>query len=300
MKTKPWFAFSCMCFWFAGALWAQGTAQQQPTNPPAPQQQPASAPSGSLERPSTGDAQVSLELSYWLTRGTPNLRGGAGDTNLFPGNLNYPGTSKATPGIVLRFPAGRENTLRFSYFRTQGDGSSVEGNTVALFGTSYAPGDYLATRYKVQDAKISWDYLSFPFPVDPARFRLKTLWGVEYTSIQTSIDAPLKVAAVDSTGAPISNTATGTRWFIYPSLGLGIEKALGRIRFEGSASGFAFPHRSVVWDAEGSAVYRMGRFELVAGLKAFHFKTSPQKDQYLYATLSGAYVGMRWYPKMWW
>jgi hypothetical protein len=300
MKTKPQLAFLYMCCWFPCAIWAQGTPQQQPTNSPAPQKQPAPAPSASQESLTTGDGQLSVELSYWLTRGTPSLKGGAGDTNLLPGNLTYPGTSKATPGIVVSFPAGRENTLRISYFRTQGDGSTTETGNVDLFGTAYAPGDYLATRYKLQDAKVSWDYFSFPFPVDPSRFRLKTLWEVEYTSITTSIDAPLKTVAVDSTGAPISNTATGTRWFIYPSFGLAIEKALFQhFRVEGRASGFAFPHRSVVWDAEGSAVWRTGQFEVVAGVKAFHFKTSPQKDQYLFATLSGAYVGMRWYPKWW-
>jgi hypothetical protein len=31
------------------------------------------------------------------------------------------------------------------------------------------------------------------------------------------------------------------------------------------------------------------------GEKAFHFKTSPKDDNYLKATLSGAYVGLRWY-----
>ena len=307
MKTKPQLAFSCLCLWLPGALWAQGASQQPPSNPPAPQQQhtsppaqPAPAPSASQETFNTGDGQLSLELSYWLTRGAPSLRGGAADPNTLPGNLKYPGTSKATPGIVISFPAGRHNTLRFSYFRTQGDGSTTATTSSTFFSTDYAPGDYLATRYKLQNAKISWDYLSFPFPVDAARLQVKTLWEVQYTGITTSIDAPLKTIAVDSTGAPISNTATGTRWFIYPSFGLAIEKALSHnFRLEARGSGFAFPHRSVVWDVEASAVWRMGRFEVLAGVKDFHFKTSPKKDQYLLASLPGAYVGVRYYPKWW-
>jgi len=243
---------------------------------------------------------LSLELSYWLTRGTPRLFGGAADPSTLPGNLKYPGTSKAAPGVVISFPAGRHNTLRFSYFRTKGDGNTTATTSSTFFSTDYAPGDYLATSYKLQNAKISWDYLSFPFPVDPSRLQVKTLWEVQYTGITTSIDAPLKPIAFDSTGAPISNTATGTRWFIYPTFGLAIEKALSRnFRLEARGSGFGFPHRSVVWDVEASAVWRMGRFEVVAGVRDFHFKTSPKKDQYLLATLPGAYVGLRYYPKWW-
>jgi hypothetical protein len=62
-------------------------------------------------------------------------------------------------------------------------------------------------------------------------------------------------------------------------------------------SGFAFPHRAALWDTEGFLAYRSGSFELDIGAKAFHFKTSPARPEYVFATIPGAYVGIRWYPK---
>ncbi len=55
-----------------------------------------------------------------------------------------------------------------------------------------------------------------------------------------------------------------------------------------------FLTHSTVWDAEGSIAIRFGQIELLPGEKAFHFKTSPQADQYFVDTLSGAYAGLRY------
>ena len=40
---------------------------------------------------------------------------------------------------------------------------------------------------------------------------------------------------------------------------------------------------------------RLHQIELLAGEKVFHFKTSPENDEYFTDTLSGAYVGIRYY-----
>ena len=58
---------------------------------------------------------------------------------------------------------------------------------------------------------------------------------------------------------------------------------------------------SVVYNAvtrtEAQLAYRMGPVEVFAGGGAFYFKTSPKQENYVKATLSGAFAGIRWYPK---
>jgi hypothetical protein len=295
----------CLFLPCGGTLLRSQVAQQQqqpPASPPAAPPSSAPVPQAQRETPlNTSDAQISLQLFYWLDFSAPDLHGGKANVGPYPGELKYPGRAKPAPGAVVSIPAGRNNTIRVSYFRVQGDGNASANANLTLFNTDFAPGDYLVTRYTLQNVKISYDFLSYPYPADPARFRLKTLWEVQYTTIQSSIDAPLKTVQVDASGNPISNTATGSRRLIYPSLGLAIEKALTpHFRVEARASGFAFPHRATIWDADASAVFRTGPYEVAAGVKAFHFKTSPQNPQYFAATFPGAYVAIRYYPKRWW
>ena len=155
-----------------------------------------------------------------------------------------------------------------------------------LWSQTYAPGTYVSTNYVLTNAKISFDYLSWPYPVEGRHFRLKTLWQVQFTSIRTGFDAPqlpLVNSAgspiLDSSGNPISYAGLGTNWFISPELGLGASYYSGRhLRFDANASGFAIPHHNTVWDADVSANLRFGHVEFRAGFKAFHFKTSSQAD----------------------
>jgi hypothetical protein len=79
-------------------------------------------------------------------------------------------------------------------------------------------------------------------------------------------------------------------------LGLGLGNTVSRhFRWEAKGSGFALPHRSGMWDAEGTVAVRFGRIELLAGEKAYYFKTSAKKDQFFKATVTGAYAGLRFY-----
>ena len=305
IRTLPTTLLSlCMFLPFQAALvlaqqTSTGTAQQ-PQPAPAPSPKPAAA--AQPETPlNTSDAQLSLQLFYWLPFDQLDLRGGAANVGPYSGSLNYPGKPKRAPGAVLSIPAGRNNTVRVSYFRMQGDGNTISSANLTLFNTDYAPGDYLVTRYTLQNVKISYDFLSYPYPANPARFRFKTLWEVQYLNIGTSIDAPLKPVQTDASGNPISNTANASRMLVYPTLGAAIEKALtAHFRVEAKASGFAIPHHAAIYDAEASAVYRTGRYEVAVGAKVFHFKTSVQSSQYLLATFPGAFVAIRYYPKWLW
>ena len=306
-KFRTGFLPLCILLPFSALFVSAQEAQQSPP-PAAPPQQPAPgasskpAPAAHPETPTnTSDNQLSLQIFYWLSTNQPDLRGGAANVGPYPGDLDYPGKPKGTPGAVISVPAGRNNTVRVSYFHVQGNGNTTANRNLTLFNVDYAPGDYLVSSYTLQNVKVSFDYLSFPYPADPNRFRLKTLWEVQYINIKNSIDAPFKTVTTDASGNPISNTATGSRSIIYPTLGLAIEKAISsHVRFEGRASGFAFPHHAVIWDTEASAVYRAGRFEVSAGVKAYHFKTSPRNSQYLVATLPGAFIAVRYYPKWFW
>ena len=134
----------------------------------------------------------------------------------------------------------------------------------------------------------------FKFPVE--KFRLKSLWEVQYISVKTTVDAPLKEITTDSSGTPIPNTAAGSRQVILPTFGLAAEYAIApHVLLRAAASGFGIPYRADIWDAEGTISYRHNKWEILGGVKALHFKTSPQNDEYIAGTLSGGYVGVRWH-----
>jgi hypothetical protein len=291
-----------VCLAFGARTNAQeAPGQTAPETPPSTQQStpsvPQSPPPAVTYPPadSTPVEPISIELFYWLTRATPVLRGGKADLNTVPGSLDFPGRSKYSPGGVISIPAGRGNALRVSYFQTIGTGNTTAATDLNLFSASYSQGDYLATQYKLRNVKISYDFLSYPTPLGDSNWRFRTLWEVQYTSVKTTIDAPLKPISVDSSGNLIPNTGTGDRWFIFPTLGAAVDKTWAkRFTVEAKATGFGIPHRAAIWDAEASARYQISRVDVIAGYRGFYFKTSPQGDQYVRGTLSGAYVGIRY------
>jgi hypothetical protein len=263
----------CLCLLSLGALRLH--AQQ----PPAPPRQ-------------DGDSAFSLELFVWPARARPVLRQGEASESANPSELTFPGRSKPAPGGVLSIPAGPDHHLRISYFQTRGSGATVASRALTFYATGYSADDVLSTRYKIQNAKISLDYLSYPAPPEGARLRLKTLWEVQLTSVNTTLDAPFKPVSAEG-GSDFFGQ--GTHWFVYPTFGLGLEHlASPRFRWELKGSGFGVPGYAMIWDAELKAAYRFGRVEAVFGAKAFHFRTSPKQEEFVRATLPGAFVGLRW------
>jgi hypothetical protein len=236
---------------------------------------------------------------YWFTNAQPNLYGGAANTFTGVTGLDFTGKGKRSPGINIGIPAGPGNSIHISYFQATGTGNQTAATDLTLFNTALSQGDYLATRYKLQNVKISLDFLSYPTPLGDSSWRFRTLWEVQYTTINSSIDAPFRTVSYDSSGTAISNTASGTRWFIYPTLGAAIDKNLTkRFKVEAKASGFGIPKRADIWDAEASATYNLGPIDVIGAYRGFHFKTSPKNEQYLSETLSGAYVALRWSWKL--
>jgi hypothetical protein len=240
------------------------------------------------------DGGVSIEPIYWFNRAQPSLYGGAQATEF--GNLSYPGDANYSVGAEISMPAERSNSLRFSYFRSQGSGNSTLTQDASIFTEAYNAGDYLNASYTIQNAKISWDYLSYTWHKRAGAIRLKTLWELQFVNAGTNAVAPFKAITTDSSGNTDYNTAHGTSNLFLPTFGLAAGQSLNRyFRWEAEVSGFGIPHHGNILDAEASVAFRLHQFEILAGEKAYHFKTSPQGAQYFADTLSGAYAGLRYY-----
>ncbi len=261
------------------------TAKPKVEVPPEPQGQPSKAPPP--ERDTLGDS-ISIMPFYWYTTQQPDLHKGHGSasTTTLPGEFNFNGHLKYAYGGVITIPTTRENSLQFTYFRRLDQGNTVLGTEHSYFGQVFAAGDVVAAHYTIQSFKLSWNYLTYPYPSAGAKFRLKTLWEVQYATIKSNFDAP-----ADANASP----AEGRKSIVLPTLGLGIEyHASKHVVFEAKGSGFGIPHHADIWDTEANLVFRASHFELVAGGKAWHFKTSPQGDYYYTATMIGPYGGLRY------
>jgi len=232
---------------------------------------------------------------YWFSTTHPYTYGGA--TAFDYENYAYSGHGKYTPGAEISIPVSSTAMLNFSGFITKGTSSAVLSLPVDLFSTGYTAGELVTSSYTIRNYKASLADLLFPFPrKEDQRWRLKTLWEVQYVAIKTGFDAPY-APTVDDQGNQIITTAGGTRSAILPTFGLGAEYHLSRnLLFQINGSGFGIPHHAVIGDAEATLGYRFGPLELIIADKYYHFKTSPQNVQYFRTTLMGPYGALRWYP----
>jgi hypothetical protein len=296
---------------------APAAAQQQ--IPPAPQQPPtAPAPDQPQTRPGiqappqipkVPDVRQPGETGWWLgvigwfPRQAPLINKGRQATWDTATLTNFRGKPKYARGVELGIAMGLHNALRFSYADMRASGNFTTPTRVRLWDQTYDAGTFIDTDYRLQRGKISFDYLTWPYPVESRRFRLKTLWQFQYTNIRAGFDAP-KIPItdefgnpfVDASGNPITYGVTNSRWFMGPEFGVGVAYFGGRhFRVEANAAGFAFPRRNAIWDADAAANVRYGKFELRFGAKGFHFKTNTEKDFFLKGTFYSGFVGLRWY-----
>jgi hypothetical protein len=237
----------------------------------------------------------SLEPFYWATHTTPALRGGAAAPDFE--SLDYPGHGNYSIGGTISIPVSQTAMLNFSGFQSKASTSTTANQALDLFGTTYAAGDFLTADYTILNFKLSFQDLLYPFPRKPTqKFRVKTLWEIQYTNIKTAVNAPF-APTTDSSGNALVNNVTGSRYVVYPTFGLAAEYHLTRnLVAEANASGFAIPHHAVIGDAQGSISYRLRGVELIVADKYYHFKTSPQNAEYFSATLMGPYAALRIFP----
>ena len=280
---------------------AQAPLQTAPSVPSvssaqAPQQTAPSVPAPP-EAPDTIDGVLNVGLTYGYSPFHPVIKTGKGSTDATLSSFKIPGNNKGLAGAVISIPAGQHNSVRISYFRMQGNGNTVAGSPFSFFATGFNQGDNVSGSFTLQNAKASLDFLSWPFPLKDSKFRVKTLWEVQFTQIRASLAAPER-ATTDADGNYVANAGQGTEWFILPSFGMGVQyRATRSFRWEAKASGFGLPHRSAIGDAETFVARKRGQWEFVLGAKAFYFKTSARREAYVHALMPSAYIGFRYYPK---
>lgn len=281
---------------------APGQTQNPAPTVPSASEPTATAPSATLRPPQEVSSTVntgtglSIEPYYWLTRGSaPLVRAGAANFTGVPGEFKYLSNPDSAIGVRLNIPVSKNGTLRGSYFQTQSTGFATASQNLNLFGQSISSGDLLATRYRIEAFKLSYDYLTYFWKRGNAEIRLKTLYEVQRISVSNEVDD----FQTDSSGDLVNiNPATATKSFFFPTFGVGIEHTLSsHFRWEARASGFVLPHKQVLGDLEADIAFRVKHFELLAGGRYLHYKTNPQADQYDIGSLWGPYVGLRYYWK---
>jgi hypothetical protein len=286
IALKPIGAASLMC-----ALSSLTFAQQQPPPPeaPPPQQQntaPTTAPPEiTQDDPDYGEP---VGLSYWLSRGPSRLLPGI--LAAVPQNqkLVLPDARPRSPGIFLSMPAGKFNHLELSYFQVDGSGTGYATTPLGLFGYNVPLGDFISNTFRLRQAQLTWNYLTWPVPLEDSKWRVHTLYSFNYTSDSVTVDAPFEPNVAFT-------PPHGTRNIFYPSFGIATEYVPSKsFFFEARAWGFGFPHRADIGDVEANAVVRLKHLEIFGGYKYFHFKTSPRNDQYFLGTVKGPIFGLRW------
>ena len=285
-------------FFYISALTALPAVAQvgQPV-PGLPQTPPAAAapappapPAPANNVPDYPDPRtLTFGAFYWVT-------GPGTDPGIFGGNqattystLKDIGRPHRTPGFELFFPISRTGEIHVEVMRTSGTGNQTAPANTILFQTPFSRGDYLASNYRISQGKLYLDDLLFPHKFPVAKFRLKALYEFSYTSIRSTVDAPISDAA--GTGA---GPAQATRSIFYPEVGIAAEYAVApHVLLRASIGGFTFPGKAVISDGEATIGVRRGFLEVRGGVKYLHFKTSPKTDDYLKGTLTGAFVDLR-------
>jgi hypothetical protein len=252
-----------------------------------------------------GETGWFIGVNAWFPTEKPVFDKGKGSSFTDSSRVSMQGKPKLAEGLEIGLAAGAHNTLRFAFFQARAAGNFTTDKELTLLGQVYDPSTLISTNYKLQTGKISFEYLTWPFPVESRRFRLRTLWQIHYVNYQSAFDAPQLPlvdssgnALTDSSGNALSYAAKHSHWFISPAVGLGLTHYVTRhFRLDASASGFTFPHRMALGDGEATANFRVGRLELRVGGKGFYFKTSPRQEYYGRGTLGSAFVGVRWYSE---
>ena len=269
-------------------------AQNQPPAAPAPVAPAPAAPRST--QPPAPDYPDPRTLTFGvfffdpaLAATGPNLV--TGSTS--PDNETLDNLGKARPGsggVEVSLPITRTGSLHFESLLAKGDGNQTTTVVTDVFGVTYPVGTALVPQYQIFASKFYLDDLLFPHKFPVAKFRLKSLWEFQYIHMKNTIDAP----ALNT--ASSSDTAIGTKQIFLPTFGIAAEYALApHVLFRVDASGFGIPGHSNIWDGDVSLSYRHGSWEVLAGGKALHFKSSGTQTEYVTDTVTGVFIGLRWH-----
>lgn len=295
-------------------LAAPGRAQETtPPPPPATEQAPESQTGvRKLTIPELpkipdvlmpGEKGFSIGIGGWTGGSTMETLKGKAAASPYPGDLNLNSQRKLHPSFEIGIAAGRHNLVHLSFFEANASGSATAPEDMTLWTANYNKGTVLSTNYRLQSFKVTFEYLSWPYPVKTSKFRLRSLWSLQYTGIRTNFDAPLLPTfdengnpIVDANGNAVNYATKGQKWFALPEVGLGAQYYVTRaVNLEFTASGFTIPHHQNTWSADAIANVRIGHYEVRFGAKAYHFRSSPQAEYWTRGTLYGPFVGLRWH-----
>ena len=293
----------CICGQSQTPATPPSTPTGSPNVPPASSAQTTDttpAPAGTLRPPkytpnytNTGSG-LSIEGIYWQPYGHPTLNTGDYNNTGEPGNFAYPGNLDRSIGATVVVPAGKGGSVRFNYFQTTMSGGSVASQNLNLFGTSIPGGDPLASQAKLTNYKLSYDFVTYYWNKKGGDIRLKTLYEVQYLSIDSTFDD----FQLQNDGTYNLNPAGATKSVLLPTFGVGLDQTVNsHFRWEVRGSGWALPHRSMLGDTEVAIAYRYGHVELVGGARLYHFRTTRRADHFIDGTVYGPYVGLRLYWK---
>lgn len=258
------------------------TAQQPDVSPSAapPRVVPPQAPDP-LER------MFSISVYDWLPQGRSAIRGGVHTTNPSASDLDLPKNPRRAYGATITIPTKGATRLEISYLTLSDSGNAVASRDTNFLGGTIPQNEPLSLAYTLRHVKASWNYLTYPNPSVGAKFRLKTLWEVHYVQVNPTVQL--------NTLAPDQVFPGDKRSLFLPAVGLGLEFVpSSHFRMEARGSGMAFPDRAALGDAEATAVVRIRRLEIFAGGKAFYYRTSPQKTNFVKGSLWGPHAGVRW------
>ena len=247
------------------------------TTTPAPTPTPGTlAPPRFKLNPTNNGMELSIEPIYWLTRGKILLRTGDDNTTGAPSDLDYPGKLDHALAATAIVPINNNSSVRFTYFQTTLTGGSFAPNSLTLFGTAVG-GGVRSHRQSGSEAsrnyKLSYDYVTYYWNHKGGDVRFKTLYEIQYTSINTSVDD----FQLLTNGTFNVNPVNGSTSIILPTFGVGLDGTLSRhFRWEARGSPVSdCRHRAEIADGEADVGVRFGRVELIAGARAYYFPYQP-------------------------
>jgi len=272
-----------------------GQHSRIPELPPPPVKVP------DVRRP--GESGFWAGVEAWFPRQQPIFNTGNSANQAYPGLVTLQGIPQSAERLEVGAAVGLHNTLKFNFLYTRAAGDFTTPVSIETLGQVYNSGTYVSTNYRMESYRLSYEYLTWPYPVGSRKIRLKTLWQLQYTQINPQFDSPLGYfdsngnIVLDTNGNPVNLSASRWKHIFSPQLGLAASYYPSRhFRVEVEGSGFGWPHHYSIWDADASLNYRVtSHFEVRAGERGFGFKTSTTSDYFVKVAWSAFYFGVRWY-----
>jgi hypothetical protein len=237
-----------------------------------------------------------IGVFYFLTSPSkgPDIIGGA--QAIAYENVSDLGKGTGGFGGEASYPVTRTGTVYAEYWTAGGDGNQTISIQTNPFAQTYLADTQIATTYKVDHGRAYLDDLLFPHLFPVPRFRLKSIWGVQYTKVSATVDTPGVQEQTLPNGTNYGGPIGGGHTIIWPEFGIAAEYAIApHLLLRADAAGFGFPHHSDIWEANVTLAYRVNHTEIVIGGKALHFKTGPNSSEFLVGTLDGAFGELRWH-----